>query len=859
MLFEFLYDITKPIGYKFYRSSVFSLDEFLRFDSYVRPGAIRVDDDVVTESGEIIINFIPYNELLTIDTTKFSKFNSLGYFLGGNNQNNGTLNMVESVDYRVDTAFYNGDTLVARNNSGCVGTEGTGYIVGGWDQNIVYSSIEKLSYSTNVSSLVPSTTLTENVTHFASFLVSDNFILAGGITSATDNSSISMLYNINQSEVITSTSHSYRINLSTETLQSDSNLPSKRFSSAGIPQTNVTGVGFLIGGYSESLDSVIGVTNDFDSTWNASSVFFGTIIYYMYELIFYEVTSAYYSNGNGRFRYLNSLYGEAAGYVDKYNNRWMNKIRKFSGRGTGRDNPLGLSGRYAVYIGSPDPEGKYSFDKFSIPTTTYQFYQSFISSSIPLLYESIGNGNGSAGYIGGGHTRSYVPFEEYEFTRTESSSIYKLDYITETSSTNSKLSLITARSKMGAFPAVTTDSGHVFANGETNLILQQYVNTTSVSNSGYFVGGIHETIYDDVTATVTRTTKVNFSNNTISTSPSLNPLHPRSHMTSLSDSSFGYFCGGNGSFDPIIIEQGNTSSHFEKLLYSSDLILNDTNLVLSVKTQDAAGVGNLTSGYIVGGRYGPTVNLTGTFASLIDKKSHTTIQKINYKTSLCTSSFGNSAILAIGRAASTGFGNLSVGYIAGGMKHVDPLIYTTSEFFGTKLSSIEKINYASEVVSSLPSNLHTYKTYMSSVGNSTVSYLVGGTQWSIDDWLIVGTLNSAGGSDETIVEKFTYATETLQSVPTLQSGDDYSDYRSGSSGCSNDTAGYIKSGSSSHPDDILNSGVYPSTGSRAIIRIIFSTETKQGYSSLPDPISYTSAACARSNGFPTTGNVITIV
>lgn len=845
MLFEFLYNITKPTGYKFYKSPVFSLDEFLRFDPYDRPGVIRDES-----SGSLTL--IPYNESLTIDTTKFSKFNNLGYFLGGNNQNNGTLKMVESVDYQVDTAFYTSDTLVARNNSGCVGTDGTGYIVGGWDQNIVYSSIEKLSYSTNVSSLVPSATLTENVTHFASFLMSNDFILAGGITSAVDQFSVPMLYNINLSKTITSTSHSYRINLSTETLQSDSNLPSKRFSSVGIPQTNVTGLGFLIGGYSESLD----FNNDFDSSQyeNTTSDFFDAVAYYMHEIIYYglDLSIVPYSAG---FVYLND-FGETRNYVDKVNNRYMNKIRKFGTRYSGRDNPLGLSGRYAVYIGSPDPEGKYSFDKFSITTTTQQFYQSFISSSIPLLYESIGNGNGSAGYIGGGHTRSYAsPYTpEHEFTKTESSSIYKLDYITETSSTNSKLSLITARSKMGAFPAVTTDAGHVFANGETNLILQQYVNTTSVSNNGYFVGGTIRSS-DIPTSIVTRTTKINFSNTTVSTSPSLNPLYPRFYMASLSDSSFGYFCGGNGSLDPFLIHDDNTSSHFEKLSYSSDLILNDTNLVLSRKTQNAAGVGNLTSGYIVGGRFGPYSGpnfIPGVGQVFNDGSSNTTIQKINYKTSFCTSSFGNFATLANPRAISTGFGNLSAGYIAGGMNHTE-LLYNNS-FYGTKFSSIEKINYASEVVSSLPSNLHTYKTHMSSVGNSTVSYLVGGTQWSISSW--PGSIfESGGGSPETIVEKFTYTTETLQSVPSLQSSGDYFSYRSGSSGCGNDTEGFIKSGANSG-STIL---VYPYDGSSSIIKITFSSETKQSYANTPDHVVYTSAASARSNGFPTTGNVITIV
>lgn len=853
MLFEFLYNSTKPTGYKFYKSPVFSLDEFLRFNSIDRPGVIR--EEVSFPTGPQQLNLIPYNESLTIDTTKFSKFNNLGYFLGGNNQNNGTLNMVESVDYQVDTAFYTSDTLVARNNSGCVGTDGTGYIVGGWNQNTIYSSIEKLSYSTNVSSLVPSTTLTEKVIHFASFLMSNDFILAGGITGASSSPSTndtSKIYNIYESPNIISTSHTYRINLSTETLQSDVNLPSKRFGSVGIPQTNVTGLGFLIGGYSESLD----FDNDFDSPAqrNGNSDFFNDSIKYMHEIIYYglNLSSVPYKFA---FVYLNEV-GESTlrNYVDRVNNRYMNKIRKFGAEGLGRDNPLGLSGRYAVYIGSPDLEGKYSFDKFSITTTTLQFYQSFISSSIPLLYESIGNGNGSAGYIGGGHTRSYAsPYNPgYNFIKTESSSIYKLDYITETSSTNSKLSLITARSKMGAFPAVTTDAGHVFANGETNLIPQQYVNTTSVSNNGYFVGGTFGSS-NSITSIITRTTKINFSNTTVSTSPSSNLLHPRFYMASLSDSSFGYFCGGNGSLDPFLIHDNNTSSHFEKLSYSSDLILNDTNLVLSTKTQNAAGVGNLTSGYIVGGRFAPGPKfIPGVGAVLNDGSSNTTIQKINYKTSFCTSSFGNFATLANPRAISTGFGNLSAGYIAGGMNHTE-LLYGNS-WYGTKFSSIEKINYASEVVSSLPSNLHTYKTHMSSVGNSTVSYLVGGTQWSISSWP-GGIFDSGGGSFETIVEKFTYTTETLQSVPSLQSSTDYYRYRTGSSGCGNDTEGFIKSGSYSGS----TIDVDPNTGSSSFIKITFSTDTKQGYDSGFDEISYTSAASARSNGFPTTGNVITLV
>lgn len=219
----------------------------------------------------------------------------------------------------------------------------------------------------------------------------------------------------------------------------------------------------------------------------------------------------------------------------------------------------------------------------------------------------------------------------------------------------------------------------------------------------------------------------------------------------------GFFAtAGAGGVTAVVKTQGYYGGGIDN---SGGVFLNPDKLVFSTNTRTAIGattanargsntaVNGQNAGYWLGGRTSGSTNATTTSAKLT-------------KSTDAISTLANG--LDVARTAQGATASLTKGYVAGG--------YTVS---GTKLSTMESVDFATDVAGAIATTLSSARTEACGIENLLHAYFAGGDT----------------GSFVSTTDKFVFVGETRS---TLATGLSVS--RSASSGISSDTAGYVVGG-----------------------------------------------------------------
>ena len=230
---------------------------------------------------------------------------------------------------------------------------------------------------------------------------------------------------------------------------------------------------------------------------------------------------------------------------------------------------------------------------------------------------------------------------------------------------------------------------------------------------GYFGGG-----RDSGPSITTTMDKVTYASDTTAAAPGANfNLYARVDHAATGNSTHGYFAGGPS--------QDNRRIH--KVFYSVDITsLLPSTVELDQAVYGLAATGNSTHGYFGGGRYG--------------SNSVSRMEKITYSSDTLLVIPG--ANLSQRRDLLGATGNSTHGYFGGGQ---------TGPYPTTRVSTMQKITYATDTRTALPSSaLSDERWGVSATGNSTDGYFGGGS--------------STSGAVATM-DKITYSSDTTAAVP----------------------------------------------------------------------------------------------
>jgi hypothetical protein len=390
---------------------------------------------------------------------------------------------------------------------------------------------------------------------------------------------------------------------------------------------------------------------------------------------------------------------------------------------------------------------------YSVDTTELT-YNAYIPNNISKA-EMGASGDLTKGYF----TSGYAPSPFYGYIQY--SLVEKLDYSTDTMTSTTTTML----PRFGIGAASSRDNGMpapAVPLTPTPAYFLENTNTTT-PDVGYFAGGFDNNIpayYSDMS-------KIDFSTDTSSTLPSSSLLNPPSNTTrGVSNSYFGYWYSA-GTF-------------MTKLNYQTDSVAKAPGTSFPTSLYSAMSVGNSDAGYFGGGYlsvYNPaysTVNKlvystdTGSFvgnlaqyrtgwaaagnstqgffgggysSALTSTYGYFNLDKIVYSTDTLSSVFGAEG--KVGGHSATG--TSTEGYFSGGWASTPLYSPTTSS---------HKLTYSTTTRTLLPStNMNQARSNAGSSGNSSYGYHAGG----------VPTTSPATRSSST--EKLSFSTETFSLTP----------------------------------------------------------------------------------------------
>jgi hypothetical protein len=246
--------------------------------------------------------------------------------------------------------------------------------------------------------------------------------------------------------------------------------------------------------------------------------------------------------------------------------------------------------------------------------------------------------------------------------------------------------------------------------GANLSVARSYAGATGNSNAGYFGGGF------DGGNTSSIMDKVTYSSDTTVRIPAANLSLTRYNLAATGNSTAGYFGGGGPT--PITPEY----STMDKVTYSSDTTAAVPGANLSSPRWATAATGNSTNGYFGGGYTPATVS---------------TMDKVTYATDTTAAVPG--AALSAARYGLAATGNSTNGYFGGGS---GPGVRST----------MDKVTYSSDTTSAVPgANLSVARQYLAATGNLTNGYF--------------GSGFTPGPTASSLMNKVTYSSDTTAAVP----------------------------------------------------------------------------------------------
>ena len=398
----------------------------------------------------------------------------------------------------------------------------------------------------------------------------------------------------------------------------------------------------------------------------------------------------------------------------------------------------------AGYFGGgwPLPGPKVSImDKLTYSSNTTAALPSTGDLSYDEVFENQASGNSTHGYFGGGFA-SVTPGDAV-------TSMDRLEYSTDTTSALPGADLVSAR----AYHAATGPRENVFSSTVTFPVTQFKTGVVSGPNTGYFAGG--------TPGNYSYIQKSDFSSETTSTIPATISIG-RSYIAQVSTTQNGYFAGG--------IAGSTKYSRTEKLTYSTDTSSAlPSSGDLSASIYGCAGASSLNNGYIAGGATPSPVSTmvkiqfaddtTASAPVITEQKAY--MQSLSdltnvYQIGGWSGSTSHSSVDRVVTSSDTvtriptadlthaihgcyGIGYSDVGYLRGGYEAAS-ITYTQKVTYSTETSS---------VVPGAPMEWNSH--YHTAAGNNTDGY-------------------TTGGGTTTSVSKLNYSTETSSVAQNIEHG-----------------------------------------------------------------------------------------
>ena len=582
----------------------------------------------------------------------------VGYFAGGTPVN---LSYIQKSDFSSETTSTIPATIsIGRAYIAQASTAQNGYFTGGLAGSTKYSRTDKLTYSTDTSSALPSSgNLSASVYGCSGASSLNDGYIAGGATPSPVSTMVKIQFaddttatapNITEQKAYMqslsdltnvyqiggwsgSTSHSSvdRVVTSSDTV---TRIPTADLTHAihGCYGIGYSDAGYLRGGYEAAS---ITYTQKVTYSTETSSVVPGAPM---------EWNSHYHTAAG------NNTYGYTTGGGTTTSVSKLNYSTETSSVNTAQNIEHGAGGMGGT--------GARNFGRTQPPQPTPTPQTAPVSGPTP-----------NTGYFGGG----------LDSSSTRRSTMDKLTYSNDTTAEVPGAPLSSAKSYTGAtgngtagyfgggkIPAtlstmdkITYSSDTLVATPSANLSVARYaLGGVGDENSGYFGGG-------DMPGTVSTVDKCTYTTDTTAQVPGASLSNVRFRLAATGNSDAGYF--GSGHPGPL--------STVDKLTYSSDTTAQVPGASLSVPRHSVAATGNSTRGYFGGGR-----NAGGDHFSTVDKLTY----------SNDTTAEVPGAVLSGPRADFSATGNSSSGYFGGGL--VWPNMYST----------MDKLTYADETTAEVP-------------------------------------------------------------------------------------------------------------------------------------------------------------
>jgi hypothetical protein len=628
-----------------------------------------------------------------------------GYFAGGEPNDNipGKTSQTDKVSYSTNTTSIspNSNLSISRDVHAATSSTTAGYFSGGGNAiiGITQTITDKLTYLTDTTIAVPGA----------------NLITGRYNLTATGSSAAAYFSGGNANPGVRTTSE--KITYSSDT-------------TAGAPTANLSVARMRLGSTGSSTAGYFG---------GGESAAFPTVAYSTMDKLTFATDTTVFTPGANL---LNNVY-----YVDATGSLTAGYF------GGGQN-------------GSSLNKLTYSSDTTALAPSGANLIYSFANTTFGLA----ATGSSTVGYFGGGRIAA-VP------TPLRISTMSVITYSTETTLLSPSSALTASRAYLAA--ASSKENALLlwrrFSDGSTTSnpasipqatpTPQTAIGVLSQPNTGYFGGGGTPAPF-----LYSRMDKLTYVTDTTTYTPSANLVSSRYRHAATGNVTTGYF-GGGTTPGPTVV------SSMDKVTYATDTTTNaPTGANLNSVVRSLAATGNPTAGYFGGG-----------FIPLPGPGGVATMNKITYSTDIRTTLPGTGS-LSSSRYNFTATGNTTAGYFGGGsvpspaqVTTMDKLTYSTDTrstvpgaslsvgrnsaaatgnstagYFGggfsfpTNFSTMDKVTYASDTRSTIPgASLSTARSNFAATGNSTAGYFGGGNP---------GTFSR--------MDKITYSTDTTVFTPT---------------------------------------------------------------------------------------------
>jgi hypothetical protein len=614
-------------------------------------------------------NWIPLSDVWIAPSPYYATSPNAGYF-GGGNSPGGTFSTMDKLTYTTDTTAYTPSANLSffRDWPAGTGNQIAGYFGGGYyPQSGQVTTMDKVTYMTDTTAFTPTANLSSPRNAIA----------------ATGNSTAGYFAGGSYSTLITD-----KVTYSTDTT---AYTPTANLS---IPRAGAGAVGNQTVGY-------------FGGGWQPGLVSTMDKITYSINTTAYTPTA----NLSAARAYLAATGNSTAGYF-----------------GNGYNGIIAMDKvTYSTDTTVAVPGANLTINKYAYGAT----------------------GNSTAGYFGGGYNySSSIPNTD------------KITYSTDTTAATPTANLSGSRNNLAASSPKANgiiDAPFIIS-APSSPSIRYSDGTFQVPNNGYFGGG---TITYSSGYSISSVEKVNYSSDTATLSPPSSLSSPRHYLAATGNQTAGYFGGG--------YDGSSSFSTMNKVTYSTDTRTTVPAANLTNNGYHRSATGNSTNGYF-GGGYNPSIT------AAIDKVTYSTDTTALSPTANLSSARYNLA--ATGNSTEGYFGG---GYIVASnsiTSVVDKLIYstetrgsspanlspgrygisatgnaTTGYFSGGQTATIiDKLTYSSGTVSTI--SMGPFESKSAASGNSTHGYFAG------------GYINNFPSGKVTI-NKITYTTDTKIQSPSL--------------------------------------------------------------------------------------------